>query len=87
MLQKNWENCKDNKGNNKFQTRSQDNTLTLIQYLQDYAENCLCLNVYLYIVFLYLNNQVKRQIFNIIMKSKCGIKSKMLLYITFYFYK
>ena len=29
MLQKNWENCKENKGNTKVQTRSQDNTLTI----------------------------------------------------------
>ena len=29
MMQKNWENCKENEGNNKVQTRSQDNTLTI----------------------------------------------------------
>ena len=29
IMQKKWENRKENKGNNKVQTRSQDNTLTL----------------------------------------------------------
>ena len=29
MLQKNLDNCKENKGDNKVQTRSQDNTLTI----------------------------------------------------------
>ena len=34
MLQKNRENCKESKGNNKVQTRSQDNTLTIsAQYM------------------------------------------------------
>ena len=29
---KKWENCKENKGHNKVQTRSQDNTLTILFY-------------------------------------------------------
>ena len=33
MLQRNWENCKENKGNNKAQRRSQVNTLTIIELL------------------------------------------------------
>ena len=29
MLKKKWKNCKENKGNNKVHTHSQDNPLTL----------------------------------------------------------
>ena len=36
MLQKKWENCKENKCNNKVETRSHDNTLTIIPLRQLY---------------------------------------------------